>query len=71
MYAARNALLCNSFSQILGASKSSLPGRTRATSKLITVSKHGKAYQGRGEGGRGMEMGEEGNYISIATLSPP
>ena len=26
---------------------------------------------GEGGGGRGMEVGEEGNYIPIATLSPP
>ena len=47
-----------------------------------TVSKHGtswcfnvhrnhKAYQGRGEGGGGMEVGRDGDYIPIATLSPP
>ena len=46
-----------------------------------TVSKHGtswcfnvhrnhKAYQGRGEGGGGMEVGRDGDYIPIATLSP-
>ena len=38
------------------------------------VSKHGKhrnheAYLGRGEGG--VEVGGEGDYIPIATLSPP
>ena len=27
--------------------------------------------KGRGEGGEGMEVGEEGEYIPIATLSPP
>ena len=26
---------------------------------------------GSGSGGLGMEVGEEGNYIPIATLSPP
>ena len=31
-----------------------------------------KAYLGQGEGGEGgMEVGEEGDYIPIATLSPP
>ena len=30
------------------------------------------AYYGRGEGGEGgMEVGGEGDYIPIATLSPP
>ena len=30
------------------------------------------AYQGRGEGRKGgLEVGEEGEYIPIATLSPP
>ena len=36
------------------------------------MSTENKAYKGRGEGGgRGMEVGEEGDYIPIATLSPP
>ena len=30
-----------------------------------------KAYQGRGGGGGGDMEGEEGDYIPIATLSPP
>ena len=30
-----------------------------------------KAYQGLGEGGKGVEVGEEGDYIPIATLAPP
>ena len=31
------------------------------------------AYLGRGDGGggRGMEVGEEGDYIAVTTLSPP
>ena len=31
-----------------------------------------EAYKGRGEGEEGgLEVGEEGDYIPIATLSPP
>ena len=30
-----------------------------------------KAYWGRGEGDGGVEVREEGDYIPIATLSPP
>ena len=39
---------------------------------VLNVHRNHKAYQGRGEGGGGggMEVGEEGDYISIATLSP-
>ena len=39
---------------------------------MLTVHKNRKAYSGRGEGGEGgMEVGEEGDYIPVATLSPP
>ena len=38
---------------------------------VLNVHGNHKAYQGRGEGGWGMEVGDEGDYISIATLSPP
>ena len=38
---------------------------------MLNVHKIHKAYYGRGEGGEGdMEVGEEGDYIPIATLSP-
>ena len=40
---------------------------------VLNVHRNHKAYQGRGEGG--MEVGGEGDYLSIyipiATLSPP
>ena len=39
---------------------------------VLNVHRNRKAYQGRGEWGeRGMEVGEEGDCIPIATLSPP
>ena len=39
---------------------------------VLNVHKNRKAYQGRGEGEeRGFEVGGEGDYIPIATLSPP
>ena len=39
---------------------------------VLNVHKNYKTYQGRGEGGKGaMEVGEEGDYIPIATLLPP
>ena len=39
---------------------------------VFNVHRNHKAYQGRGEGGKGgMEVGAEGEYIPIATLSPP
>ena len=39
---------------------------------VLNVHRNRTAYQGRGEGGGGsMEVGEEGDYIPIATLSPP
>ena len=39
---------------------------------VLNVNRNYKAYQGRGEGGEGgMEVGEEGEYIPTATLSPP
>ena len=40
---------------------------------VLNVHRNRKAYLGRGEGGGGggMEVGEEGDYIPIATLSPP
>ena len=38
----------------------------------LSVHRNDKAYQGRGEVGEGgMEVGEEGDYIPVATLSPP
>ena len=36
---------------------------------VFNVHRNNKAYLGRGEGGMG--VGEEGDYIPIATLSPP
>ena len=39
---------------------------------VFIVHRNQKAYQGRGEGwGGGMKEGGEGDYIPIATLSPP
>ena len=40
---------------------------------VLNVHRNHKAYSGRGGGGGegGMEVGEEGDYIPIATLSPP
>ena len=39
---------------------------------VLNVLRNHKAYQGRGERVEGgMEVGEEGDYIRIATLSPP
>ena len=37
---------------------------------VLNVHRNHKAYQGRGEGEGDMEVGEEGDYIPIATLSP-
>ena len=38
---------------------------------VLSVHRNRTAYQGRGEGGGDMEVGGEGDYIPIATLSPP
>ena len=38
---------------------------------VLNVHRNSKAYKGREKGGGGMEVGEEGDYIPIATLSPP
>ena len=40
---------------------------------VLNVHRNHKAYYGRGDGGGGggMEVGVEGDYIPIATLSPP
>ena len=39
---------------------------------VLNVHTNRKACEGRGEGGEGgMEVGGEGDYIPIATLSPP
>ena len=39
---------------------------------VLNVQRNYKAYWGLGEGWEGgMEVGEEGYYIPIATLSPP
>ena len=39
---------------------------------VLNVHRNRKAYLGRGEGEEGgMEVGEEGDYLPIATLSPP
>ena len=41
---------------------------------VLSAHRNHKAYEGRGdggEGGGGMEVGEEGEYKPIATLSPP
>ena len=38
----------------------------------FNVHRNHEAYYGRGEGAKaGMEVREEGDYIPIATLSPP
>ena len=37
---------------------------------VLNVHRNRTAYLGRREGGGGMEVGEEGDYIPIATLSP-
>ena len=45
---------------------------SKLTAMVLNVHINHKAYQGRGEGGEGgMEVGGEGDYIPIATLSPP
>ena len=50
-------------------------GRPTSTSKktwCFNVHRNHPAYWGRGEGGKGgMEVREEGDYIPIATLTPP
>ena len=33
---------------------------------VLSVHRNHKAYQGRGEGGGGMEVGEEGEYIYLS-----
>ena len=39
---------------------------------VFNVHRNRTAYSGRGEGGEGgMEVGGKGEYIPIATLSPP
>ena len=38
---------------------------------VLNVHRKHKAYLGRGEGWVGREVGEEGDYTPIATLSPP
>ena len=39
---------------------------------VLNVHRNHKDYEGRGEGGEGgTEVGEEEDYIPIATLSPP
>ena len=39
---------------------------------MLYVHRNHKAYQGRGEWEEaGMEVGKEGDYIPVATLSPP
>ena len=38
---------------------------------VLYVHRHLRVYYGRGEWGRGMEVGEQGDYIPIATLSLP
>ena len=41
---------------------------------VLNVYRNHKAYEGRGEWGEGgveNEVGEEGDYIPIASLSPP
>ena len=49
--------------------------RIQEVDMVLTVHKNHKPYEGLGEGGGGgvggMEGGEEGDYIPIATLSPP
>ena len=37
---------------------------------VLNVHRNHKACEGRVGGGEGMDMWEEGDYISIATLSP-
>ena len=51
---------------------SSFPRLFSLINVVLNVHRNHKAYYGRGEGGkRGMEVGGEGDYIPIATLSPP
>ena len=39
---------------------------------VLNIHRNCAAYRGRGEGGEvGMEAGEEGDYVPVATLSPP
>ena len=45
---------------------------SKLVNMVLNVHRNHKAYQGRGEWGKGgMEVGDEGEYIPIATLSPP
>ena len=38
---------------------------------VLNIHRNHKVYQGWGEGGEGgMEVGEEGDYIPVTTLSP-
>ena len=36
---------------------------------VLNVHRNHKAYLGRGERGKGVEVGEGGDYVSIATLA--
>ena len=39
---------------------------------VLNVRRNHEAFEGRGEGGKGgIEVGEEGDYIPVDTLSPP
>jgi len=38
---------------------------------VLNVHRNYKAYYDGEKGGRGMEVGGEGDYVPIATLSPP
>ena len=46
--------------------------RSKKVNMVLNVHRSHKAYYGRGEGVEGgVEAGGEGDYRSIATLSPP
>ena len=45
---------------------------SKSVNMVLNVHRNHQAFYGRGEGGGGgMEVGGEGDYIPIATLSPP
>ena len=45
--------------------------KTKTKNMVLNVHRNHKAYHGRGEGGMEVGGGGEGDYIPIATLSPP
>jgi len=51
--------------------KATTSGCKQSVNMVLNVHRNDKAYKGRGEGAEvGMEVGEEGDYIPTATLSP-